>query len=231
MVLRKAPKGIYGKQCYEMWNSVKTFRGLSNAMVFSLKNNCPTPWHVSAVDPETNKIKPILIKITETGKMITIEGQPGLCERYDKLPGHGLKQRAYTMGFIQNKNIPNFLINLPKNVAVFIYHYGNKEIIERNPGYNEEQWFQWDDRRERIDLTSEWIVHSNKNWEWTDYSTGFDPRTIGGPRGLAQDQKSLLPTPEQRENIKDTSSFIMLIEHKKCKKGLNETILTALKKS
>ena len=59
----------------------KSFKALCNLMIdfFDGKDDF-SPWHGGPVDEETEPIIPTLKAIANTGVMITIEGQPGVCK-------------------------------------------------------------------------------------------------------------------------------------------------------
>ena len=60
----------------------KIFKALCNHMVGFFDGTENSPWHGGSVDEETEPIVPTLKAIAKTEVMITINGQPGVCEYY-----------------------------------------------------------------------------------------------------------------------------------------------------
>ena len=218
----------------QKWGNAKTFTELCKAMKYSLEKDLETPWHVTSesggTDEETKPILQTLIDITKTNKMFTIEGQPGLCERYNTAPEYAQKQRAYTCGFIHNDIIDIFKQNIPKNISLFIYDFIYKKIDFINLENTPIDFTRYDNNK-IIPLTMEYDSKNSDDmnkWCLQNYYTNFNISTF---REQAEEELEL--SPQNMINIieKEGHKFIFLIQHEICKADLNTEILNTLNSS
>jgi len=221
------------KHCKELWRNAQSFNDLCNAMVVSIKNRCETPWHLGGTDDETEEIIPSLINIANTGNMFTIEGQPGICERYDTSPNFGQQQRAYTAGFIRKTIIEKFINNLPKDIFVCIYNFKTGGKIIKNFPPSTLDFYNMDEIPDLvIKLTVEYHTNnSNDMSKWTLYNN-YTNFTIGDIEEFASNDLELLTDSlknKKNEKLLDEMCFIFLVQHDMCKTGINEKILKALR--
>ena len=131
--------------------------------------------------------------------------------------------------FIATDILSRFLKNLPNDIAIFIYDYYTGKSFHINANVEEKDWYKGNSNN--VDLTSVY-----ENGVETRFSTTFQPETF---KEQALDAMDDVPDDETLKILMGTSvdafeddlvSYVMLIYHSKCKLGLAEIVLEALRK-
>jgi hypothetical protein len=114
----------------KLFSMARTFDDLIELNVAFLRGRIiQTPYHLAPIDQETIPLVKDLVDLHLQGRVLTLQGQPGICEQGDW--GFS-EQRPYLCGFVDEATLTKILRHLRKHPKKFAYRFcnvSNNEII------------------------------------------------------------------------------------------------------